>query len=107
MMDISGRLLLLMVFLSNVLTGMLIAGLCNFMITKTVFDLDQIRQDHMSDVKYYYVQGCTQGTNYPEEYKKPTIEFNQNSPSMWCNQFKEEMNDSFNDSTYGLGRRYK
>lgn len=49
-----------------------------------VFDIDTIRRAYLQDTQLAFTKGCNTGTEYPEEWKKPTTEFNQHSPAVYC-----------------------
>lgn len=62
-----------------------------------VYDIDKVRSGLMEEMQYMYGQGCRFGTDYPEEYKLPTVGFNTHSPSYYCG---EEFDKTWKDYMY-------
>lgn len=59
---------------------------------RLVYDLDKVRIDYINDMRLAFQHACKIGIDYPEEYRKATTEWNQNSPTNWCNQQLEDFN---------------
>jgi hypothetical protein len=71
---------------------------------RLVFDLDKVRADYVRDIRFTYQTACKTGTEYPEEYKKPTVEWNTNSPINWCNGQLEDYQSTIDTWLVYLGR---
>jgi hypothetical protein len=69
------------------------------------YNMDQIRNDYLKDVKMFYQRGCVDGTFYPQEFKEQNIGWNENSPVNWCQKEKDAMEDIFGSTLYKLGRK--
>lgn len=69
-----------------------------------VFDVDRVRQDYARDLEAALLQGCFEGTEYPEEYKQDVPGFNVNSPPNWCGKFVKTRDEWIGDKVWKLGR---
>ncbi len=70
-----------------------------------VFDVDLMRKELSTEMDFMYMQGCTNGTNYPEEYRD-VDGFNTNSPLNWCGKEKTKTWDEYiTEKTFYIGRK--
>lgn len=99
------RTILLLLFASNILSVGLTMLLCDHITKNLVFDLDLVRQKHMEQMKYYYMRGCIEGTDYPPEYRKPTANFNEHSVPIYCKELQDGYEDDFMRSVINIGRK--
>lgn len=101
-----GTLILLLI--TSITLNILFSGMI-FMIHKDfnrrlVFDIDKVRADYIHDVQFTFREACKTGTDYPPEYRKPTIEWNDNSPINWCNRQLEGFQGTIDHWLPYLGR---
>lgn len=69
-----------------------------------VFDIDKVRNTLLDEMQYMYFEGCRQGINYPDEYKKPQTGFNEHSPTIYCNDERAKLGDYILDKMTTIGR---
>lgn len=70
-----------------------------------VWDIDKVRNSHMTEVSYWYEQGCITGTKYPPDLKNISPnDWNPNSPPSWCHQSSTLYEEDFTRSAWKLGR---
>lgn len=69
-----------------------------------VWDIDKVRNTHVTDVAYWYKKGCEAGTHYPPEFKMSPDQFNVNSVPSWCDQDSRTWEEDFARSAWKLGR---
>lgn len=70
-----------------------------------VWDIDKVRQTHMTEVSYWYEQGCITGTKYPPELQNLSPNaWNTNRPPEWCHTASSAYEEDFTRSAWKLGR---
>lgn len=97
------RILLLVLLATNFFTAGLTFLLVDFITKNIVYDMDQARRQHFEDIKYYYMRGCVEGTDYPPEYRLPTSNFNEHSVPIYCGQLRDGYENDFTRSMFELG----
>lgn len=76
----------------------------NYVSKHVAFDMDIIRSQHEVEIKRYFTVGCLEGTEYPDEYKKPTSGFNTHSQPMYCEELRAKKEQEMINSMVTLGK---
>ena len=71
---------------------------------RMVYNMDLVRKQYLTDVEYYYMNGCLEGTDYPPDDKMPTDQYNQNSPPAWCDRLVNAKRAFLEQGLESLGR---
>lgn len=99
------RTILLLLFASNVLSVGLTMLLSDHITQHMVFDIDLVRQKYLTDMRYYYFRGCSEGTDYPPEYRKATSNFNEHSVPIYCKELQDGYEQDFMRNIMTIGRK--
>lgn len=99
------NLILLMFFLGNVTVMLVIANSMREIRSNVVLDIDSIRNQHYTEMRFAFVRGCLKGVDYNGAYD--STEYNPNSPSTYCDNMAKEMDEYFVQHAAEIGKPSK